>query len=109
MGSHICSVNPQQERGLRQAVGRWQATLSPARLHALSAELDDMTERELLKSLRQAIEADPRTYNAIAVDAQLPASVVWRFVKRNRGLSIEAALALADTLGLEVRLRKKRK
>jgi DNA-binding phage protein len=114
MGSHVHSIDPQQERGLIAAVDRWQATLAPARLDALSDALstelvDGMTERQLLQALRQAIEADSRTLNAIAVDAGLSPSIVWRFIEQKRSLSLEAALALADTLGLEVSLRKKRK
>ncbi len=83
--------------------------LSPARLDALSAELDCMAEREkpLILALRKAIESDPRTFNAIAVDAGLSASIVWRFMEGQRSLSIEAMLALAETLGLELTWKPK--
>jgi len=35
----------------------------------------------LIRALRKAIEADPRTINAIAVEAGLSAAAVWRFVE----------------------------
>jgi hypothetical protein len=109
MGSHVDSVDPDSERSLSAAVERWRDTLSPARLDALSSELGDMVERELLKKLREAIERDPRTLNAIAVAAGLNASIVWRFMEGQRSLSLEAFLALADTLGLELTLSRKGK
>ena len=112
MDSHLSSVNTDTQCGLTGAVDRWRDVLSPDRVEVLSEKLktDDMTEREkqLIRALRRAIEDDPRTINAIAVDAGLSASVVWRFVERQRGLSIEATAALAETLNLELTRRKGR-
>jgi hypothetical protein len=59
-------------------------------------------EKQLVAALRRAIESDPRTVNAIAVEAGLSASVVWRFVQTERSLSLEAAAALAETLRLQL-------
>jgi DNA-binding phage protein len=111
MGSHVGPVDPDSERSLVEAVDGWQGKLSPARLDALSAELDCMADREkpLILALRKAIESDPRTLNAIAVDSGLSASVVWRFMGEQRSLSLEAMLALAETLGLELRWKRKTK
>jgi len=111
MDSHVDPVDPDPERGLIEAVNDWQGKLSPARLDALSAELDSMAEREkpLILALRKAIESDPRTLNALAVDSGLSASIVWRFMEAQRSLSLEAMLALADTLGLELTWKRKSK
>jgi hypothetical protein len=63
----------------------------------------------LIRTLRKAIEADPRTINAIAVEAGLSAAAVWRFVEGERGLSLASAAALADALGLELLQTKQRR
>ena len=112
MDSHLGPVNTGTQCGLNAAVNGWRDVLSPDRVEVLSEKLktDEMTEREkqLIRALRKAIEDDPRTLNAIALDAGLAASVVWRFVGRQRGLSIEATAALAETLKLELTRRKGR-
>jgi DNA-binding phage protein len=112
MDSYVDQVHPEQERGLVEAVKRWKASLSADRLRALGECLESkMTkrkERQLIQALRKAIEQDGRSINAIAIDAGLSASVVWRFVQAQRGMGIEAAAALAETLGLELRPKCKR-
>ena len=60
------------------------------------------TERPMIRTLRKAIEADPRTTNALAVDAKIPVPVLWRFVQRERGMTLESAAAVAEALGLEL-------
>jgi hypothetical protein len=66
-------------------------------------------ERPIVHALRKAVKEDPRTINAIAVEAGLLAAAVWRFVQGERGLSFESAAALAETLGLELKPRRSRK
>jgi DNA-binding phage protein len=66
-------------------------------------------ERPLIRALRDAIKADPRTINAIAVEAGLSAAAVWRFVQGKRSLSLDSAAALVETLNLELTSRSKRK
>jgi plasmid maintenance system antidote protein VapI len=65
----------------------------------------------MIRTLRKAIDADPRTINALAVNAGIPVPVLWRFVQRERGMTLDSAAALAEALGLgltksEVRRRR---
>jgi hypothetical protein len=63
-------------------------------------------EKAMIQELRKAIEADPRTINALAVDARIPVPVLWRFVQKQRGMTLDSAAALADALELELRKRE---
>ena len=64
------------------------------------------SERPIVRALRKAIKADPRTINALAVEAGVPVPVLWRFVQRERGMNLDSAAALMDALGLELTKRK---
>lgn len=56
--------------------------------------------------LQKAIVADGRTLRALAEAAGLSAGILSRFTRRERTLTLPAADALADVLGLELRPRK---
>jgi len=57
--------------------------------------------------LRRALQADERPLLRIAVAAELPYPVVYRFAKGQRkGLTLASAEKLAAVLGLELRSRK---
>jgi hypothetical protein len=113
VAAHERERDPKAKRGLRAAACRWKRDLPADRIVALQDKLRIETvgekERSLISDLRKAIEADPRTINAIAVEAGLSAAAVWRFVQRERGLSLESAAALADVLSLELVTRSKKK
>ncbi len=100
------------KRGLTSIIDRWKRELPADRLEALGdklrSEMVREKDRQLIRALRDAIQADPRTINAIAVEAGLSAAAVWRFVQGERGLSLESAAALADTLGLQLRPKHSR-
>ena len=64
------------------------------------------SERPIVRALRKAIKADPRTINALAVEAGVPVPVLWRFVQREPGMNLDSAAALMDALGLELTKRK---
>jgi DNA-binding phage protein len=113
VGAHERQGDPKPKRGLKAAVRRWKRELPADRIVALQDKLRieavGAKERPLIGALRKAIEADPRTINAIAVEAGLSAAAVWRFVQGERGLSLDSAAALADTLGLELSPKKRAK
>lgn len=59
-------------------------------------------------ALRRAIEkarAGGRTLYAIARDAGVDYSTVWKFVERERGISVETLDTLCVSLGLVLRSR----
>jgi hypothetical protein len=62
-------------------------------------------ERPIVRALRKAIKQDLRTINALAVEAGIPVPVLWRFVQRERGMTLDSAAALAEALGLELQPR----
>ena len=72
-------------------------------------------KRKTMKDiLRQAAIADGRSIFALARDSELPYPVVYRFVRGDKtghkhGLTLTSADKLVNTLGLELRPRKKRK
>jgi DNA-binding phage protein len=106
VGAHERKGDPKPKRSLNAAVRRWTRELPADRIIALQdklrIEVVGEKERPLIRALRDAIEGDPRTINAIAVEAGLSAAAVWRFVQGERGLSLDSAAALADTLGLHL-------
>jgi hypothetical protein len=112
VGPHECKGDSQPKRSLEVAVRRWKRELSADRILALQDELRveavGEKERPLIQALRDAIEADPRTINAIAVEAGLSAAAVWRFVQGERGLSLDSAAALCEVLGLGLTPRRRR-
>jgi hypothetical protein len=59
-------------------------------------------ERPMIRAIRKAIKDDPRTINALAVDAGISVPVLWRFVHRERGMTLDSAVALMEALGLEL-------
>ena len=52
------------------------------------------SERPIVRALRKAIKADPRTINALAVEAGIPVPVLWRFVQRERGMNLDSRLVI---------------
>lgn len=67
------------------------------------------TMRTIVQRLRRAVRKSKKTRYRLAKDAGLAQSALCRLMKRERGLSIEAAVSLADALGWELVLRRKRK
>jgi plasmid maintenance system antidote protein VapI len=64
---------------------------------------------KILDALRKAIESNAQTPSAIAKHTGVARSQLSRFLRRERGLSIEAAEKLAAYLGLEVVIRPRRR
>ncbi len=63
-----------------------------------------MASNSLIRTIRTAIERDPRSLYAIAKAAELPYSTVHRFATMERTeLGLRTASALCDTLGLELK------
>jgi plasmid maintenance system antidote protein VapI len=60
------------------------------------------SERPIVRALRKAIKADPRTITRLADEAGIPVPVLSRFVQRERGMTLDSAAALAEALGLEL-------
>jgi DNA-binding phage protein len=113
MGAHERKGNPEAKCGLEAAVRRWQRILPSDRLAELIDKLRSKAvgekEKPLIRALREAIRKDPRTINAISVEAGLSAAAVWRFVQGERGLSVESVAALVEVLGLELRSKGSRR
>lgn len=63
--------------------------------------------QDVLDDLRAAIHRDGRTMYAIAKLSGIPASMLSRFMSRERGLSVETATKVADALGLQIVLKDK--
>ena len=59
-----------------------------------------MTEA-VLSRLRAAIDDDPRTVHAIAVEARVPAPVVYRFID-GKGIGVETASKIGAVVGLRI-------
>lgn len=60
--------------------------------------------------IRQAIERDPRTLHALSVDSGVSYSTVYRFANAERPrITIQAASKLCDTLGLELRPKRRKR
>ncbi|HET6324818.1 MAG TPA: helix-turn-helix domain-containing protein [Planctomycetaceae bacterium] len=64
------------------------------------------SERPIVRALRKAIKDDPRTINALAVDAGVPVPTLSRFVQGERSMTLDSAAALAEALGLELRSKE---
>ena len=67
---------------------------------------------QILKALRKAIRADGRPLQRISRESGVPYAVVHRVNDENeqeKGISVETACKLADTLGLRLELRAIRK
>ncbi|MFN9115601.1 MAG: helix-turn-helix domain-containing protein [Bacteroidota bacterium] len=60
-------------------------------------------ESTLARQLREAIEGSDRTLHQLANESKVSYSQVYRFAKGERSLTLEAASALADVLGLALR------
>jgi len=63
----------------------------------------------IVSELKQAIERDGRSLNALARDAGLSPIQLSRFVRGERGLTTPAVDALCETLGLELKPKRQRK
>lgn len=58
--------------------------------------------------LREAIEKSKLGQSEIARRAKIDRSMVFRFVNKERGMTLATATKVADILGLELRLIRKR-
>lgn len=58
--------------------------------------------------LRKAIEADKRTWCAIARDANMSPIQLTRFIRDERGLTTPTVDALCEALGLELRPKQRK-
>lgn len=63
----------------------------------------------IVNDLKQAIAKDGRTLRALARDAGIAPIQISRFVRGTRGLNSGAVDVLCETLGLELRPKRKRK
>lgn len=68
-----------------------------------------MLESEIVEGLRDAVARSEHSPAEIARRAGFDRSIVTRLIHRERGISIGVAERLADALGLELVLRRKRK
>lgn len=93
-------LNVERER-LYRTLSRQVSELTPDRRRALSSELKRMTAGRLTDALRKAIAQSDRTPAAIAWDADVNPSQVYRFLE---GGTIKLATAdrLAELLGLDL-------
>lgn len=64
---------------------------------------------ELLGELKRAIEMSDETPAAISRGANVARSQLSRFLSGERGLSVEAVERVAEYLGLEIVVRRRRK
>ena len=95
-GLLLPSVCPQRRR--QNILDSWKGT-----------GYDSGVMANILDQIRQAIEESDKTRYRIAKDTGISESRLSLLMSGKRGLSIEALEALADYLGLEVALRRKRK
>jgi len=63
----------------------------------------------ITRELREAIERDGRSINALARTTGLSPIQVSRFIRGERGLNTPAVDALCEALGLELRPRRNRR
>lgn len=68
-----------------------------------------MQESEIVEKLRDAVERSEESRFAIAKRAGFDRSILTRLLSGERGISVGVAERLADALGLELVLRRKRK
>ena len=59
--------------------------------------------KDIIQQLQQAIENDPRTLNAFAVDIGEDYGQLYRFLKGQRDLRLSTAARIAKALKLELR------
>ena len=64
---------------------------------------------EILSSIRQAIEASPKSRYRIAEETGISESALSRLISGERGLSVESVEKLAEYLELEIVIRPKRR
>ena len=60
----------------------------------------------LSDSMRAAILSDGRPLRQIAMQAEVPASAISRFMNRRRGLSTRSLDRVAGVVGIELRTRR---
>lgn len=63
----------------------------------------------IVKELREAIERDGRSINALARDAGLSPIQLSRFIRGERGLTTPAVDSLCEALGLTLSPKRRRK
>jgi plasmid maintenance system antidote protein VapI len=61
------------------------------------------------EQLRRTLAADGRTFYRLGLLTGVDQGTLWRFVRRERGLTLTTAAKLAAVLGLELRPAAKRK
>jgi len=64
---------------------------------------------DLDETMRRAIQRDGRTLYRLARDSGVNSAILGRFVRRERGLTLETASRLCQALGLELRPKPRRK
>ena len=63
----------------------------------------------MLDEIRRAVEASGKTRYRIAKESGIAESQLSRLMSGERGLSVECLERLADSLGLEIAIRPKRR
>jgi transcriptional regulator with XRE-family HTH domain len=61
-----------------------------------------MATNTLADQLRALIEASPLTDGKLGKAAEVPAATIWRFRKKERDITLETAGLLAEVLGAEL-------
>lgn len=64
---------------------------------------------KIIEQLRGEVEASSKTRYRIAQDSGVSAAALSRLVHGQRGLTIESAERVADALGMELVLRRRRR
>ncbi len=73
----------------------------------MKTKADNLTGKITIE-LREAIEKSKLGQSEIARRAKIDRSMVFRFVNKERGMTLATATKVADILGLELRLIRKR-
>ena len=80
----------------------------PSLINSQVADRIDMMQH-ILDQIRQAIQTSGKTRYRIWQETDIAEAQLSRLMKGKSGLSIESLEALADCLGLEVVIRKKKR
>ena len=62
---------------------------------------------DIVRQLREAIKADPRSLYRLALEAGISKAILTRFMKAERTMTLPTAGKLFDVLGLELTPRRK--
>ena len=99
-------MKPTHIERLYRELGRQVSELPAERRQALTQGLQKMSEGKLSRALRDAIRASEKTPAAIAWEAELNPSQVYRFLDGGT-ITLDSADALADVLGAELHFQSK--